>query len=199
MDVSPPDGKAVLRRSLRAARRSHAATSGVMAAEVLAQTVPGLLSRCELVPPMVVGAYYPLADEIDPRPLLAALRRHGYRTALPVTRGRDTGLLFRVCDEETALARSDFGVMEPVTGEEVTPDALLVPVLGFDASCHRLGYGAGHYDRTLAALRDIRAVFAVGLAFDMQRCAQGLPVEAHDQPLDCIVTDQGIYWPEEQN
>lgn len=188
--------KTVLRQGLRALRRSHAPLAGAKAAEVLAQTVPDILRDGDVAPPAVVAAYYPLPDEMDVLPLLAVLRDLDYRTALPVTRGSDAGLVFRLCDAQTPMARSSFGVMEPQEGESVDPDVILVPLLGFDRACNRLGYGAGHYDRTLQDLRARKDVLAAGVAFDMQRVDAGLAVEDHDQPLDCVITEKGLYWPD---
>jgi 5-formyltetrahydrofolate cyclo-ligase len=74
----------------------------------------------------------------------------------------------------------------------VRPDILLVPLLGFDAACNRIGQGQGHYDRTLQALRAQGPVVAIGLAFEAQR-VEAVPVEPHDQPLDFIVTPDGAY------
>lgn len=194
MQPSPAD-KAALRHSLRQQRRAHAAVTRAVAAQVLVQAVVDLLQGCEIAPPAVIAGYHALADEIDPSHVLTHLRTLGYRTALPVTQGRDAGLLFYQCDDATPLHTSSFGVMEPQAGAVLTPDVLLVPLLGFDADCNRIGYGAGHYDRTLADLRDDSTVLAVGLAFDMQRVPGGLPVQEHDQPLDCVITDKGLYWP----
>ncbi len=192
--TTPPVDKTALRRQLRDLRRACAAATRAGAASILAHAVPGLLHDCAIAPPAIVAAYYPLGDEIDPLPLLAHLRALGYRTALPVTQGRDDELVFLPFDAGTPLLRSDFGVMEPAEGANVSPDVVLVPLLGFDGDCHRLGYGAGHYDRTLARMRAHKDVFVAGLAFDLQR-VDGLPVEDHDQPLDCVVSEKGIYWP----
>lgn len=194
--MNKPADKTVLRGALREARRAYAAQAGTDAAHILGQTVPDILRDCALTPPAVIAAYYPLSDEIDPRLLMDVLRTRGYRTALPVTQGCDAALFFRLCVENTPLVRSDFGVFEPAAGEVVIPDVILVPLLGFDRACHRLGYGAGHYDRTLAALRENHDILAAGLAFDVQRLETDLPVEEHDQPLDCVITDKGLYWPD---
>lgn len=191
-----PADKTALRALLRGQRRAYAQSAGVAAADVLARAVPALLQQGGIEPPAIVAAYEPLSDEIDPRLALRALRALGYRTALPVTQGRDAPLLFRAVDDQTPFTRSSFGVMEPASGDEVTPDVVLVPLLGFDADCQRLGYGAGHYDRTLALLRDAGEVFVAGLAFDMQRVTPCIGAEDHDQPLDCVVTDKGLYWPQ---
>ena len=194
MQPSPAD-KTALRQTLREQRRAHAAMARADAAHILLQAVPALLRSCDIAPPAVVAGYHALGDEIDPSEVLVHLRALGYRTALPVTQGHDAGLVFVVCDDATPMQKSSFGVMEPQAGDVVLPDVLLVPLLGFDDDCHRLGYGAGHYDRTLADLRNDKDVFAAGLAFDMQRVQGGLPAEDHDQPLDCVITEKGLYWP----
>ena len=64
---------------------------------------------------------------------------------------------------------------------------LLVPLLAFDTSGHRLGYGGGFYDRTLEKL-DIPAI---GIAYAGQEVAS-LPAEVHDRRLDMILTEQGL-------
>lgn len=191
----PSGDKAALRPALRARRRARAADGDDGAGDILAQAVAALLQGCEIMPPAIVAGYWALDDEINPAKTLQHLRALGYRTALPVTQGRDAGLVFRLADSATPLRKSSFGVMEPSSGEEVMPDVVLVPLLGFDDRCQRLGYGAGHYDRTLAGMRAHRDVFAAGLAFDVQRVGHDLPAEDHDQPLDCIITEKGVYWP----
>lgn len=189
------EDKAQLRKRLRAARRMRAADGAyaLQAALSLRENVLSLLSQKEISLPAgsVIAAYYPLGDEISPLPLFDALRSDDYAVALPVTSGRDAALTFRRFDAGDALQKSAFGVAEPLAGPAVRPDLILVPLLAFDARGHRLGYGAGHYDRTLAEL----AVPAVGLAFDFQR-EEALPAEAHDRALDCVVTDKALYWPQ---
>ncbi len=139
----------------------------------------------------VVAGYWPFRTEIDPRPLMARLARLGVRLALPVTppKGSDAPLAFRAWNPETPLQRGAFGVPEP--GPEagtVEPELLLVPLLAFDRSGRRLGYGAGHYDRTIEALRAARPIIALGLAFARQE-VERTPVHDHDQLLDAIVTE----------
>jgi 5-formyltetrahydrofolate cyclo-ligase len=80
----------------------------------------------------------------------------------------------------------------PVATPLVIPAVLVVPMLGFDKAGHRLGYGGGYYDRTLAELRPRGPVLAVGFAFEAQRLDQPLPAEPTDQPLDILVTDAGV-------
>lgn len=186
--------KTQLRKNLRARRREAAgdAACALQAALDLRARFLDLLDSGKFALPQgaVIAAYYPLKDEMSPLPLLSALRARGYRMALPVTTGRDDPLTFRCFDDEAALRVSAFGVAEPVGGDAATPDLIVVPLLAFDDDCQRLGYGAGHYDRTLAAT----GAPAIGIAFDFQRAAR-LPAGPHDQPLDCVVTDKNVYWP----
>jgi 5-formyltetrahydrofolate cyclo-ligase len=137
-------------------------------------------------PPRILGAYFPTIREFDTLPLLQRLGAEGWTIALPVVTG-DAPLLFRRWSPGDALLRGSRGIMEPAAGETLRPALLLIPLLAFDGRGYRLGYGGGHYDRTLADLRRDAPVIAAGLAFDEQEVAQ-LPVGAHDQRLDWILT-----------
>ena len=191
-----PADKTALRLMLREHRREHAAREGGIAAQEAAQKLCDVIMAEGLSAGAIIAAYLPLPDEISPLPSCTALRHLGFRIAMPVTTTRDAPLTFRLYDDNTPVTTGDFGVREPASGDTVTPDALIVPLLAFDDDCQRLGFGAGHYDRTLAALRAQGRVFTLGLAHDMQRMAGGLPHEDHDQPLDCVVTDKAVYWPQ---
>ncbi|HWE47457.1 MAG TPA: 5-formyltetrahydrofolate cyclo-ligase [Caulobacteraceae bacterium] len=141
----------------------------------------------------VASAYWPYRTEIDSRPLMARLAAAGVRIALPVTpaRGSDQALTFRIWSEGDHLSPGHFPVHEPHPDAEVAlPDLVLVPLLAFDRTGHRLGYGAGHYDRTLQHLRALKPVQAIGLAFADQ-AVERLPAGPHDQRLDGILTERG--------
>jgi 5-formyltetrahydrofolate cyclo-ligase len=158
----------------------------------LAKAAPDAAERLTLpLKPRIVAGYRPFRDEIDPLPLMLKLAAGGARLALPVTppRGLASPLTFRAWNPGEALAAGGFGVHEPTGGEAVTPDLILVPLLAFDRRGHRLGYGQGHFDRTLAGLRAGGPVTAVGLAFAEQEVAE-LPDEPHDQALDAILTEK---------
>ena len=141
-----------------------------------------------------VSFYWPIRSEIDPRPLMTEMARTR-DLCLPVTHGRDAGLTFRRWTEGVAMETDGFGVSVPVKDDRITPLVLVVPLLAFDDRCHRLGYGAGHYDRTLAGLRAEGSVTAIGLAYAAQRVNAPLPTEPTDQPLDAIVTETGVARP----
>jgi len=145
-----------------------------------------------LPPGAIVSGYSAFRDEADPKPLLLALAARGHALALPAITGKAEALRFHRWQPEDVLARHAFGVQEPhPSAEIVLPDVLLVPLLAFDASGHRLGYGGGYYDRTLALLRAQKAVTAIGIAYAGQEMA-ALPHEPHDQRLDAILTEEGL-------
>jgi 5-formyltetrahydrofolate cyclo-ligase len=138
-------------------------------------------------PGAVVAGFWPLAGEIDIRPLLHALAGRGHAVLLPVTPKRGLPLAFRRWRPGDALAPGRFGTMLPI-GEAMTPSMLLVPLLAFDRRGHRLGYGAGYYDRTLAGLP---GVATLGCAFAAQEL-DSVPAGPQDIPLAAIATERGI-------
>ncbi len=178
------------KRTLRteaAATRAALHAGSPMAGETLSAWYPRISGA-----PGLMAGYWPMRSEIDPRPLMRRFARAGWRLALPVTpgRGAEGGLEFRHWDKGDALARRRFGMFEPGDAAKVVrPDVVLVPLLAFDAAGHRLGYGAGHYDRTLAQLRAEGPLVAIGVAFAGQEVA-ALPAASHDQRLDAVVTER---------
>ena len=141
-----------------------------------------------------VAGYLPLRSEIDPRPTMLALIGLGYRIGAPVVVASDAPLRFREWTPRARLERGAFGVSHPVEGDWIEPDAILAPLLAFDAEGWRLGYGGGFYDRTFAALRARRGVAALGLAFAGQQVAT-VPHGPEDERLDAVVTARGIVRP----
>ena len=141
-----------------------------------------------LVPGTIVGAYHAHKGEADPAELLARLVELGMCIAFPRITARDTALDFHIVPAGEILMPGSFGIPEPLAHwPHAVPGILLVPLLAFDARGHRLGYGGGYYDRTLAALN----VPAFGIAYAGQEVAS-LPVEAHDRTLSGILTEDGL-------
>lgn len=141
----------------------------------------------------LVGAHAAAGSEID---VSAALTGAEGRVAWPRLR-EDGGLSFHCC-HRAELVGDRHGVAEAPPGlPEVFPDLLLVPLLLFDGQGNRLGQGGGHFDRTLARLRQmgpgVPPLRAVGVAFDMQE-VDALPVEPWDAPLDAIATPSRFHW-----
>ena len=142
----------------------------------------------------IVSGYWPMRDELDPRPLLRALHERCHTMALPVVGAKAQPLTFRHWTPETPLQEGRFTtMMPPETAAVLRPDWLLVPLLAFDRSGYRLGYGGGFYDRTLAGLAaEGHRVVSVGLAYAAQEEKPFLPREPFDRPLDYIVTEREV-------
>ncbi|MBI1275880.1 5-formyltetrahydrofolate cyclo-ligase [bacterium] len=143
----------------------------------------------------VVGAYYPIQTEASPLPLLQHLAQQNIQTALPRVAAPDKPLHFHAWQPGDALQPGYRHIPEPSQeNPQIIPAALLVPLLAFDAKGHRLGYGAGFYDRTIQFLRSKNQRFiAVGLAYDTQETDR-LPADRHDQKLDAVITESGFRW-----
>ena len=138
----------------------------------------------------VVSGYMPIGDELDPLPLMSQLAARGLTCALPVVTGADRPLLFREWTPGMALQEGPYGIPEPAADAfELRPSVLLVPLLAFDRSGRRMGYGGGFYDRTLATLRADAAVVAVGLAYADQEVDE-VPAGSTDQQIDWVVTER---------
>lgn len=137
----------------------------------------------------IVAGFWPIRDEIDPRPLLDRLRQKGHRLTLPVMTG--PSLIFRSLERDTELVSAGFGCREPgPDAKELRPDVLLMPLAGFDADGNRIGYGRAYYDNTIAGLEKNGSVLCIGVAFSVQEVDR-VPTEAHDKPLHGILTEQG--------
>jgi len=147
--------------------------------------------------PAAVSAFHPMPDEPDPLPLLAALAEAGFATALPTVVGRGRPLEFRLWRPGEPTRSGALNIQEPhPSAAAVEPDLLFVPLACFDRNGHRIGFGAGHYDRSLEKLRAMKPIHAVGVAYGVCEVAS-VPYEAHDQILDAVVTERETFFPSE--
>ena len=137
-----------------------------------------------------VSAFASIGDEIATGPLLAALDEAGFTVGLPITGKIGTPLTFRRWTPQTQMVTGRMSIPEPPADAEiVVPDVLFVPLAAFDRRGHRIGYGAGFYDRTLAGLRAKKEIVAIGIAYAAQEVLF-VANDAHDEPLDLIVTEK---------
>jgi 5-formyltetrahydrofolate cyclo-ligase len=140
----------------------------------------------------IVSGFMPLKSEINPLPLMRKLAGQGARLALPVVAGRGKPLIMRAWVFGEPLVAGVWGIREPKPEAAVVdPDILLVPLLAFDRAGHRIGYGAGYYDLTLAQLRARKPVIAVGLAFAAQE-VPAVPATSRDARLDLVLTERDV-------
>jgi len=143
-------------------------------------------------PPLVVSLFRSMGDELDTGALLDTLRRLGYRTCLPVMQGRGKPLLFRAWAPGDPLVKVIWGIEEPGPEcAEVEPDVVLLPLLAFDRTGRRLGYGGGFFDRTLRGLRARKRIRAFGLAFSAQE-VDAVPHLDYDERIEAVLTPEGL-------
>lgn len=136
-----------------------------------------------------LAGYLAIRTEIDAAPAMAQAAAHG-PVCVPLLVGKARPLRFRAWTPGCDTAREPFGVLQPVAGDWIVPEVLIVPLLAFDRTGTRLGYGGGYYDRTLADLRRRGPVVAIGYGYAAQE-AEALPRMPTDEPLDMIVTEAG--------
>lgn len=189
MLVSSATSKSSLRATALARRddlspKARSAGSAAIAEAAIALLAP-LHFDC-------VSGFLPIRSECDPGPILAHARSKGAAIALPAFLDRVT-MVFRRYRDGDALIAAGFGTREPhADAPVVQPDVMLVPLAAFDRSGSRIGYGKGHYDRTIAAMRKAgHRPLLIGLAFSVQEVDR-IPAETHDVRLDWLVSDREV-------
>ncbi|UWR00420.1 5-formyltetrahydrofolate cyclo-ligase [Rhodobacteraceae bacterium S2214] len=183
MDLSDVKVKA---RKAAFARRKIAHDLGQGTAGYLSEVLAGYRG----VP---VAGYMAMRTEIDPSAAMEEAAAHG-PVGVPVIIGAGEPLKFRQWTPDSIMVPGTYGAAIPETGDWITPEIVIVPLVAFDRAGGRLGYGGGFYDRTLEQLRAKQPTLAIGFAYADQE-ADNLPLEATDQPLDLIVTERGVIQP----
>lgn len=147
----------------------------------------------DFVPGTIISGFLPIRSEADIRPLMGRLQQRGARICLPVILDRET-IVFRELVPEAPLVNTGFGTTGPGPDAAILdPAILLVPLSAFDRTGHRIGYGAGHYDRAIdRLLKKGLDPELIGIAFDIQEVAS-VPAEPHDVGLDAILTESGLH------
>jgi 5-formyltetrahydrofolate cyclo-ligase len=180
--------KAALRRDLLARREALPAAERQAAGLAVAER--GL--PVAVAPGTVASGFSPMKSEISPLPLMRRLSDAGVDLALPVIGGRGQPLTMRAWSFGAPLVPGVWGIREPsADAPEAFPDILIVPLLAFDCHGYRLGYGGGYYDRTIARLRAMKPVTAIGIAFAAQQIDE-VPITPRDERLDLVLTEDGI-------
>ena len=133
---------------------------------------------------------WPIKNEYDARHFAKTLRARGALTALPVVVAPKSPIVFREWHPGVALAQGALDIPYPVSSREIVPEAVLLPMNGWDSAGYRLGYGAGFFDRTLASLA-IKPV-VIGVSYEQARLDTIHPQD-WDIPVDYLVTERGVY------
>ena len=180
--------KAELRREAIAHRDAFPPAERQLAAETIAaRELPVAVASGT-----IVSGYFPMKSEISPIPLLHKLAARGAQLALPVVAGKGKPLIMRAWGLGEPLVAGVWGIREPgPEAPEVEPDILIVPLLAFDRHGHRIGYGAGYYDFTIAKLRAKKPVVAAGIALAAQEIA-AVPTTPSDVRLDLVLTEREV-------
>jgi 5-formyltetrahydrofolate cyclo-ligase len=182
------DTKAALRREALSRRDALPAAVRAAAGEALAARPFPL----EFKSGAIVSGYSPMRSEFNPLPLMRKLAGAGAKLALPVVVGRGKPLIMRAWNFEQPLVRGVWGIRQPTpNAPEVAPDILFVPLTAFDRQGHRIGYGAGYYDMTIAKLRAAKPVIAVGIAYSVQEVSE-VPATHRDARLDLVLTEREV-------
>lgn len=160
------------------------------AAETLAEQLYRLRDRIGAGP---LSGFWPIRSEIDPRPAMMRFSALGVPVALPVVTGLE--LVFKHWQPGEPLKSGPYGLSEPFdTAKALNPSAMIVPLSAFDRRGHRIGYGAGFYDKAISRLASLTRPFTIGVGFSVQEI-NDVPDEAHDIPLDLIITEREIVMP----
>jgi 5-formyltetrahydrofolate cyclo-ligase len=148
--------------------------------------------KIDFEPGRIVSGFWPMRSEVDVRPLMFALREKGARLCLPAILDKTT-IVFRELVRGAPMVEMGFGTVGPhEEAEELDPTLMLVPLAAFDARGHRIGYGAGYYDRAIARLADKGITpRLIGIAFDCQE-VERVPEENHDVVIPEILTESGL-------
>ena len=181
------EDKARLRAALRAKREAQVAGLD-SAARLFAFRAPPTPLRQLIDRARCVAAYCATEGEADPAALLAYAATQGKVTALPHVERRSVPLRFLAWSPGDPLAAGPFGLQQPPLGNsaEVEPDLFLAPLLGFDRQLHRIGQGAGYYDRAFARYPE---AIRVGVAWSAQE-VDWVPVDPWDVPLHAVLTER---------
>ena len=176
-------------------RKSALANRDALPADMRAQAAQTIAARAlpiEVAPGTIVSGFSPLKSEINPIPLMRRFADVGAGLALPVVAGRGKPLIMRAWTFGAPLNSGQWGIREPTPdAPEVFPDILIVPLLAFDRRGFRIGYGAGYYDMTIARLREMKPVIAMGIAFATQEVPE-VPISPRDARLDLVLTELGV-------
>jgi 5-formyltetrahydrofolate cyclo-ligase len=186
--TSIEDLKKAIRREAAARRDALPAAERAKAAETIAARPFPIAIK----PGAIVSGFSSLKSEINPVPLMRKLADRGAQLALPVVAGKGKPLVMRAWSFGEPLDSGVWGIREPkADAPELAPDILIVPLLAFDRTGNRIGYGAGYYDMTIAKLRAMKPVVAIGVAYAAQEIAE-VPVTPRDARLDLVLTEREI-------
>ena len=139
-----------------------------------------------------ISLYYPSSYELNVLKILEIDLINKQNLLLPIVQGNRDMNFFKWKKNDILLI-DKFGIMEPVKSKKLIPDLMLIPLLAFDKSKHRLGFGKGFYDSYLNKhLKNFKNIITVGVAFSFQKYHK-LPLSKNDAKLDYILSEKGMF------
>ena len=165
------------------------ATSAALRENMTEGIVAGLDVAVGEVGGRLVSYYWPFRGEPDLRAWGQTIVDRGGCTALPLVVAKGQPLVFRQWKRGETLERGVWNIPVPVEGDPVFPDIVIAPLVGYDPSNYRLGYGGGFFDRTLASLP--KKPLVIGIGYGSCELPTIYP-QAHDIPMNVIVTEKGV-------
>jgi 5-formyltetrahydrofolate cyclo-ligase len=197
MDIDP-EAELTLRKRAKAELRKRArGLRNTIPRDAILDRSARIQRALEALPELAgarrVALFFPIEgrNEVDLIDLDARLRARGVQIAYPAIDPETRAMTFRFVADPHAMEERGLGFREPDPGDEeaTSLDVIVVPALLIDPQGHRVGYGAGYYDRTLP--RFCPPACAVGVAFDFQLIAE-VPTTAGDVPCTIVVTDARV-------
>ena len=138
-----------------------------------------------------IGLYYPIGSEVSTIDIIQYLRKKKYTISLPVLE-KNSRMSFYEWNEKSPLKINNFGIPEPIKLKKITPSALVIPIVAFDAKLNRLGYGGGFYDRFISMLEKNKKILKIGLALSCQKINK-VPTNRFDKKMNYILTENKVY------
>jgi len=139
------------------------------------------------IQPGIIAFYWPFKGEIDCRDLIADLLQQGWLAALPAVTKISSPLEFRQWTAEAPMIPGIWKIPIPKSRMIIAPNVMLIPLVGFDESHYRLGYGGGYYDRTIVQIET--SLIKIGLGFEQARLKTIYP-QSYDIAMDIILTEE---------
>ncbi|WP_373489557.1 5-formyltetrahydrofolate cyclo-ligase [Blastomonas sp.] len=194
--TSIPDQKRALRKTMRAARKAHWQAIPLSHRALVFSRPPRIAEPLLLGQTETVGLYCAMDGEAPTAGLARFLLDQGRFIALPWFHSRTQPMAFKLWSgSEDTLVPGPWGLQPSAAMPDAQPQALVMPLLAFDAMCQRLGQGGGHYDRYIAGHPSTRRI---GLAWSVQK-VEAVPVAPHDSPMHAVITEQRFFLREDQD
>ncbi len=186
------------RQHLRGLRQQLDPATATLLSRAIAANILSLLGKAHHI-----GGYLAFGNEVSADEFMALRRAQGQATYVPLIQPDHT-LTFAPITDSTVITQNKYGIREPEVDDKTclsatSLDVVIVPLLGFDPRCNRMGMGGGYYDRTFAHKRQAPsgksatvAPLLIGAAFELQ-CVNNVFPDWWDVPLDHVVTEKRIY------